>query len=170
MKLIERILRLLVAIGSAIGLLSIIALALLTVVTVIFRAFGIAFPGTYDLAEVLLIPAISFSLAYAAWQNAHTKVELLTEQLSPRVAGVLDAVLTALGTLFWVFIAQAGIRDALIRQAQDERTPMLDIPVAPFRWLMAAAVILLCCTLLFKAYQSLRAALPGETGHPSETK
>ena len=63
MRLIETVLRSVTLFGGLIGVLAILALMLLTVVTVVFRAVGIAFPGTYVIAELLLIPAVSFSLA-----------------------------------------------------------------------------------------------------------
>lgn len=156
MKAIEKALRFLTDIGALIGVASIAGLMMLTVVTVVFRAVGIAFPGTYVLAELLLIPAVTFSLAYAAWQKAHTRVELLVSRLSRRLQSLLEALVTALGTLFWVFIAQSAIREALIRQAQNERAPIIEFPVAPFRWIMVAALILLCAVLVLQVVRALQ--------------
>lgn len=161
MKRVEQALRLMTGIGALIGITSIASLMMLTVVTVVFRAIGIAFPGTYVLAELLLIPAISFSLVYAAWKRGHTRVELLVSRFSLRVQSLLEALLTALGTIFWAFISWSVIREALIRQAQNERAPLLDFPVAPFRWLLATALVLLCVVLVYQALHALRSSLFG---------
>ena len=159
MKTVEHLLRMVNSIGALIGILSIASLMLLTVVTVVFRAVDIAFPGTYVLAELLLIPAIAFSLVYAAWEKGHTRVELLISRFPERLQSLMEALTTALGTVFWVFISWSAIREALIRQAQNERAPLLDFPVAPFRWILAVALVLLCIVLVFQVLRALQAML-----------
>ncbi len=99
MTAVERILGALVRAAALVGVLSIVALMGLTVVTVTFRFLGIAFPGTYVLAELLIIPAVSLSLAYAAWEGAHTRVELLTQTLRARTQGWLQAAMLVLGSV-----------------------------------------------------------------------
>lgn len=161
MKYVETALRAVTQTGAMIGVLSIVALMLLTVFTVIFRAIGIAFPGTYALAELLLIPSISFSLAYAAYEGAHTRVELITNALPERLRGLVDAAMLALGTVFWMVIGYAGALEAIRRGAQNERAPIIGTPVAPFRWLMVAAIALFCLVLVHQVVRLLR----GETAH-----
>ena len=139
-----------------IGVLAILSLMLLTVITVIFRAVGIAFPGTYVIAELLLIPAVSFSLAYAGYAGAHTRVELLIERLAPRGKRLAEAAVTALGTVFWGFVAWAGIREALRRTAQNETTPIINVPVPPLRWLFVAALCLFCAILVVQVVRVIR--------------
>ena len=154
MTVIERILSALSAGAGLVGVLGILCLMALTVVTVAFRAIGIAFPGTYALAELLLIPSISFSLAYAAMQNEHTRVELFVDRIrNLRLRDALQGVMLGLGMLFWAAVALAAIREAIRRGAQNELSPIIDVPVAPFRWAMAGAMVLLCIVLAFRAVQ-----------------
>ncbi|WP_172300036.1 TRAP transporter small permease [Pseudoruegeria sp. HB172150] len=153
MRGIEAVLRVLVRLAAAVGVLSLLALMGLTVVTVTFRAIGIAFPGTYVLAELLLIPTVSCALVYAAWDSAHTRVDLLTSRLSTRTAGWSNGLMLLLGTIFWVFVVYAATEEALRRGRQGEVTPLLDIPVAPFRWLMVAALCLMIAVCLLRAVQ-----------------
>ncbi|MBF9030943.1 TRAP transporter small permease subunit [Rhodobacterales bacterium HKCCE3408] len=154
MQSVERLLGWLVGLAAILGTLAIAALVGLTVVTVTFRFVGIAFPGTYVLAELLIIPAVTFSLAYAAWANAHTRVDLLTDRLAPRIRGPLMGAMLAIGAAFWGMVALAAIDEAIRRASQNETTAILDIPVAPFRWLMIAAIALLILVLLFRAVQA----------------
>lgn len=156
MRMIERLLRWIVTAGAFTGVACIIALMFLTVVTVSFRAIGIAFPGTYTLAEMLLIPSISFSLAYAAYEGAHTRVELMTSILPPRLASLLDALMLALGTVFWVVVAYAGTLEALKSARNQEQAPILGFPVTPFRWMLVIAITLLCLVLVVQVVQALR--------------
>ncbi|MDD7972713.1 TRAP transporter small permease subunit [Roseinatronobacter alkalisoli] len=150
----QRLLELFSRVSGLIAVSGILALMALTVVTVAFRAVGIAFPGTYAIAELLLIPAISFALVYATMQNEHTGVTLFVDGLHHRRFRLtLKGIMLALGSLFWMAVALATIREAIRRAAQGEMSPIINIPVAPFRWMMAIAMILICVTLLFKVLQ-----------------
>lgn len=154
MRTAARLLDMLSRLSGFVGVGGILALMLLTVVTVVFRSIGIAFPGTYAIAELLLIPAISFSLVYATMQNEHTRVVLIVERLRrERPRQLLLGLMYALGSVFWVAVAWATIREAIRRGAQGETSPIIDVPVAPFRWAMAVAMVLICVILLFKALQ-----------------
>lgn len=155
MRLMERTLGWLVRLAAGLGVASLVALMALTVVTVVFRAIGIAFPGTYVLAELLLIPTVTCALAFAAWDGSHTKVELLVQTLSSRVSDWSQGAMLLLGTVFWGFVLYAGVEEALRRGKQGEITPLLDIPVAPFRWLMVAAIALMIAVCLLRAAQYL---------------
>ncbi len=145
----------LVRVAAFIGVLSLVALMALTVVTVGFRAVRIAFPGTYVLAELLLIPAVCCALAYAAWTGAHTRVELLTQTFPKRVAQIVHGIVLLLSLGFWGIVAYAALEEVLRRSAQGETSPILDIPVAPFRWIMFAGIVLVIAVILLRAVQSL---------------
>lgn len=153
MVFLESIFKKLVSVAAAIGVGSLVALMILTVVTVTFRAIGIAFPGTYVLAELLLIPTVTFALAYTAWENAHTRVEILTKIFTTRIEGWSNGLTLLGGTVFWGFVAYAAIEEAIRRGRQGEITPLLDIPVAPFRWLMVVAVCLMIAVCILRAIQ-----------------
>ena len=105
---------------------------------------------------------MAFSLTYAAWRGAHTRAELLTDRLPRRVSGPLTGLMMALGCGFWGFVLFATYEEAVKRGAQGERTPLLDIPVAPFRWLMVAALGLLIVVILFRALQAALGEEPAE--------
>lgn len=150
----ERLTSVLARAAAFLGVASLVCLMGLTVVTVAFRAVGIAFPGTYVLAELLLIPTVSFALAYAGWTGSHTRVELLTHNLPPLIARLAKGTTLLAGVIFWAIVVWAGIEEVLRRSAQGETTPLLDIPVAPFRWLMVAAIILLIAILILRALQA----------------
>ncbi|MFD2647125.1 TRAP transporter small permease [Devosia albogilva] len=162
MQLVDRILRRICEAAGIIGVLAIFSLMLLTVVTVVFRAMHIAFPGTYAIAELLLIPAVSISLAYAAMQHEHTRAVLFVDLIkNDRLRRGIHGTVLLLGSLFWVVVAWATIREAIRRGAQNELSPIINIPVAPFRWSMAAAVALLCVILVWQGYKLLR-GIPAE--------
>lgn len=154
--------------GDVIGVLgvaAIFALMLLTVVTVVFRALHIAFPGTYSISELLLIPAVSISVAYAALHNEHTRATLFVENIkNTRFRLGLHGVMLILGSLFWIAVVWATIREAIRRAAQNELSPIINVPVPPFRWSMAIALAFLCIVLVWQGIKLLR-GIPTEDEH-----
>ena len=162
MAFLDRILGFVVRGAAALGVLSLLALMALTVVTVTFRAIGISFPGTYVLAELLLIPTVCLALAYAAWDGAHTKVDLLIQTFRPRLANISQGVMLLGGTVFWGFVAFAAAEEALRRARQSEVTPLLHIQVAPFRWLMVGAIVLLIAVCVLRGLQLILSREPRE--------
>lgn len=155
MRQIEMALRAVTMTGGVIGAASILFLMLLTVITVVFRFIGIAFPGTYQIAELLLIPAVSFSLLYAGYASAHTRVELIIHWFPPRLRSIVDALVEALGVVFWGLVTYAVSREAWRHFMENEVSPIIGVPVTPFRLLMVTALALFCIML---AFQVVRAA------------
>jgi hypothetical protein len=157
MQTIDTILRKICAVAGVLGILAIVSLMTLTVVTVIFRALYIAFPGTYSLAELLLIPAVSISLAYAAMHHEHTRAVLFVDRIkNDRLRLGIHGSMLILGSLFWVAVAWATIREAIRRGAQNELSPIIHVPVAPFRWAMGIAIVLLVVVLVWQGFKLLR--------------
>ena len=144
-------------IAAFLGVTAVVSLMLITVVTVIFRASGIAFPGTYSLSELLLIPAVACALAYAGMQGEHTRVNLFVGRIkSVRLQRAIHGAMTLLGSLFWIAIAWASVREAIRRAPQHEVSPIINVPVSPFRWAMAAGIVLFVIVLLFQALKLFR--------------
>lgn len=164
MTRVETILGWLVKAGGVIGVASIFALTLVTVATVTARLVGIAFPGSYALSELLLVPAISFSLTYAAWKGAHTRVEFLSSRLSTRVSDILEGVIGLAGLVFWVFITRAVWIQAEKNMALNEVAPIIDVPAWPFRWLMVVALVLTCAVIVLRSVQAFTGRLPRDEG------
>lgn len=171
MQFIDTLLRRICAGAGIIGVVAILSLMALTVVTVVFRALHIAFPGTYSLSELLLIPAVSLSLAYAAMQNEHTRAVLFVDRISnARLRHAIHGVMLIVGSLFWVAVAWATIREAIRRGAQNELSPIINVPVAPFRWTMGAALVLLVLVLLWQGFKLLRGVPVDDEPHTLDTK
>lgn len=160
LRSLETLLGAFVRASALFGVVTLLALMMLIVVTVVFRAIGVAFPGTYVLSELLLIPTITLSLAYAAWGGAHTQVELLTQTFPRAVRGPVEGGMLLLSTVFWGFVLWAGVHDARRSVAQGEVTPLLDIPVPPFRWAFVGAIVLLIAVVILRAIQSITLTEP----------
>lgn len=166
MHFIDSNLRRICAVAGVIGIAAIVSLMGLTVITVVLRALRISFPGTYSLSELLLIPAVSISVAYAAFYNEHTRAEIFVNMISnERLRNFIHGLMLLVGSLFWVVVAWATIKEAIRRMAQNELSPIINVPVAPFRWAMAAAVILCVIVLVWQGLKLLRGIPVQEETH-----
>lgn len=161
MKQIESVIGTLVRVGGVIGVACILLLTVLTVATVGLRVVGVAFAGSYALSELLLMPAVTFSLTYAAWENTHTRVNFISGFLSQGASALLEGFIALLGLVFWGFIALATFREAVHYTALGEMAAIVDVPVAPFRWLMVTALVLMCAVILFHTVRAF-------SGHPAK--
>ena len=157
MHFIDTTLRRICATAGVIGIAAILGLMGLTVITVVLRALHIAFPGTYSLSELLLIPAVSISIAYAAMHNDHTRAVIFVNRISnARLRHFIHGLMLILGSLFWAVVAWATMREAIRRMAQNDLSPIIDVPVAPFRWAMALAILLCVIVLLWQGFKLLK--------------
>ena len=83
-------------------------------------------PLVPPVAELLLIPTVSCALAFAAWEGAHTKVELLVQRFRPRLAGWSQGLMLLAGSGFWCVVLYAGIEEAIRRGASDVHVEPFD--------------------------------------------
>lgn len=116
------------------GLIVLLAMALLTVVDVVLRRFGMAVPGSWEMVTFAMRWMIGLSLPYAFWAGRHVAVEAFTEMLSQRaqrffilLAELLSAV--TMGLLAW----RLWVRGSQIL-AQGTRTSDLGLLVF-YNWL-----------------------------------
>lgn len=125
------------------GVASILLLGMmfLTVVDVAFRYF-LAKPlaASFELTEVLLSLIIYFGIAIVAYSNAHIRIELMDPAFRrfPAVArglyGLFNLLLAAALFALGYELVGAGAGKT------SEYTPIMQIPLAPVIWLLAAAM------------------------------
>ena len=71
--------------GRNIGAAFLLGVVSIMCANVAYRAIGGIIPGTFDLVELLIIPAIGFALVTVEHQKRHTVVDMVTTHLPPRV-------------------------------------------------------------------------------------
>src|SRR5690606_42108039 len=121
MHFIDTTLRRICATAGVIGIAAILGLMGLTVITVVLRALHIAFPGTYSLSELLLIPAVSISIAYAAMHNDHTRAVIFVNRISnTRLRHFIHGLMLILGSLFWLEWGWATVPETSLGMPQND--------------------------------------------------
>jgi len=124
-----------------------IAVVALTVVSVITRRFGWAFPGSYELTELLMLVTIGFALGYAALTKAHIAVDLIFSRFPHRIQMIIESLTSIMGIAIVAGLVWAGAR-LLQERWFVERTDSLGIPFAPLRIIWLFALLLFCLLLL----------------------
>lgn len=124
------------------------ALALIGIVaTILFdvagrNLLGAPLRGTQDLVQVALIVIIFGSVAMVDRKDANVAVDLLEHQFSPILNRVLTVAGRLTGALIFFGIAWTMIDSAAISTMLNLSTNILNIPKAPFQYIIAGFSIL----------------------------
>jgi len=107
--------------------------------------------GNIDTAELLLIPAVFFAMAYTHKLDGHIRVEILYTRMSTRVKGIVDSITLFIATgVYGVMIWSMANRVWRIVTSPDPGpiTIGLAIPIYPLLIVVVVGFILLCLELL----------------------
>jgi TRAP-type C4-dicarboxylate transport system permease small subunit len=131
-------------------------IAVILLVTAVFvdvfaRWINRPVPGNIDTAELLLIPAVFFAMAYTHMLDGHIRVEILYTRMSKRVKGIMDSItlLIAIGVYgFIIWSTVNRVRDIITSPDPGPITIGLAIPIFPLLIVIIIGLIVLCLELL----------------------
>ncbi|MCC5968329.1 MAG: TRAP transporter small permease [Pararhodobacter sp.] len=129
------------------GLVILLSMALLTVIDVMLRQFGMGIPGSWELVTFAMRWMIGLSLPYAFWTGRHVAVEAFVEMLPKRTQLVFilfGEILAAgvMGLLAWRLWVRAS-------QILDHGTRTSDLGILVFyNWLPLILGCALSCLVL----------------------
>jgi TRAP-type C4-dicarboxylate transport system permease small subunit len=147
--------------GTVLGAVFMLAIALLVTFTVIGRAFHIAFPGTFDLVETMMVVSIAFALVFGQLQDRHLRTEIAMERIKGRLKSGLESFLGVLNLFYWVVLLYTGIELGIDRYIGGEATQLLDVPVTPFRAVWVLALVLMVVLLALKLIGHVKRLIKG---------
>lgn len=126
---------------------SVLFMAIITFADVSGRFFNYAIPGTYELVELMMAPAVFLALFYAQRRGTHIRITILYQRFHGRTRiwldvfasfiGCLVLAITGWGLLLW------GITSWKIKEVA---LGMVDIPVYPFKFIAAIGCLMLAIT------------------------
>ncbi len=93
------------------------------------RTLGFSVLGTLDLVQLAVMGCVFFAMPLAFLHRTHVGVEFLTERLSARARGKLEAVVGVAVALFVAALAYYGARQAALAWAQGDRSATLRLPM-----------------------------------------
>ncbi|MBN1849379.1 MAG: TRAP transporter small permease [Deltaproteobacteria bacterium] len=140
------------SLGAVFGGIILVFIMLLTVASVLFRIFGNAIVGSYELTELVIVVTIGFALVYSTMTRANVAVHIFYDRFSPSVQKMINIFIAALSLGFWGWMAWETLRMTIDR-GWMERSEVFLFPLLPFRliWVLGLGVLtLLLLALLTK--------------------
>jgi TRAP-type C4-dicarboxylate transport system permease small subunit len=116
-------------------------------------------PGTHEVVELIASVILSMGIAYLTFVRGHVAVGLLVDRLRPRVQAVYDLINALISLAFTIWLTQGIIEMATRNLRYGWVTGVLEIPRAPFMYLIAVSLALTCVVLvrdLIKAVMVIR--------------
>jgi TRAP-type C4-dicarboxylate transport system permease small subunit len=161
MEVLERIIRKIGIAGTICGVVVLSAIALIISITVVGRAMHVAFAGTFDLVETLVVVTVSFALVYGQLEDHHIRADLAIERLRGRVKAVIECFLGILAFVYWAALLWAGWIMMLEKCGAGEATDILNVPVVPFRGIWVFALVIMLVLLLLKEIRNIKWLIKG---------
>jgi TRAP-type C4-dicarboxylate transport system permease small subunit len=144
MKHVARILSRIGVFERNVGAVCLTAVMMIICVNVAYRVIGGIIPGTFDLVELLIVPAVGFALVTVELAKRHTIVDMVTTRLPPKVRLGVEICVTVIALFYWTAICWATWKMMLVKMATGEETQLLKVSVIPFRVIWFFALVWLC--------------------------
>jgi TRAP-type transport system small permease protein len=154
---LDAILQRCVRVLNGVSLLSLVVLALVTVMDVIGRyLFNRPLLGALELSELMMVFLAFACFAYTELQNGHVEIDVLVKRFSPRGQALCEGFAALLSAGLWGAIAWRTALQAQKVYAVGETTSNLLLPVSPFIWTAAVGSAVFALVLLVRMFKALR--------------
>jgi TRAP-type C4-dicarboxylate transport system permease small subunit len=130
------------------GMWLIVAMALLILADVSFRAFNRPLVGVFEITELLLSICTFSAIGYAWMVDRHVRVTLLLERFGPRMRAGLDAGASLIGAGLFALIAWRNMIMGIFSFKANDITWLLRIPIYPVYILIVLGSALLTIQML----------------------
>lgn len=118
---------------------------LLTVTDVFLRYFfNSPLTGTTEITEFMLVISVVPAFAWCAISQQHVKVDLLMSLFPSRIQGIIDILTLTATLIIFIIITWQSFLEA---QFVDTTTSLLQVPEAPFYWVLTAGFALFCLAM-----------------------
>jgi len=131
------------------AMFAIVACMVLVVTDVIrYQTVGKPISGTHEIVELIAAVILSMGIGYLTFVRGHVSVGLVVDRFRPRVQAVYDLVTGVIALVFTIWLTQGMIEMALRNHRYGWVTGVLEIPRAPFMFLIALSLALACVVLV----------------------
>ena len=142
--------------GEWIGFGALFLMVALTAVDVIgAKLFRLPVFGALDVMMLAQLIAVSFAAAMALIQDRHVQVEFTMMLFPKRIQALVDCLVQLLCLGFFIMIVWRLFAHGYHLQTGGEATATARIPLAPFSYACALAIIPVCLVLLQKFLNSI---------------
>lgn len=139
-----------------VGFGAIFLMVALTCVDVVgAKVFRLPVPGSLDVMMLAQLIAISFAAVMALILDRHIRVEFFMRLFPKRVQALVGCLVQLLCLSLFVLIVWRLFVHGYHQQTGGEETPTVRIPLPPFSYASALAMIPVCLVLLQKFLSSI---------------
>lgn len=147
---------------SMVAIVGCVALVMADVVR--YNLFHEPIPGTHELVELIASVILSTSIAYVTFVKGHVSVDILVDRFRPRTQAFFDLVNSIISLAFTAWLTVGVFIMAMRNLSYGWVTGVLQIPRAPFMFLIGAALGLTCLVLVMYAIRAVIELRKGD-GH-----
>lgn len=119
------------------------------------KLFRLPVFGALDVMMLAQLIAISFAAVMALIQGRHVQVEFFTRLLPKRIQALVDCLIQCLCLGLFILIVWRLFAHGYHLQTGGEETATARIPLSPFSYACALAIIPVCLVLLQKFLSSI---------------
>jgi len=112
-------------------------------------------PGTHELVELIASVIMSTSIAYVTFVKGHVSVDILVDRFRPRTQAFFDLVNSIIALTFTAWLTVGVLMMAMRNLRYGWVTGVLQIPRAPFMFLIGASLGLTCLVLVMYAIRAV---------------
>jgi TRAP-type C4-dicarboxylate transport system permease small subunit len=139
-----------------IAMFAIVACMVLVVTDVIrYQAVHEPLPGTHEVVELIASVILSMGIGYLTFVRGHVAVGILVDRFRPRVQAVIDLVTGVIALGFTIWLTEGMLEMAIRIFRYGWVTGVLEIPRAPFMFLIAVSLTLACLVLVRDAIKAV---------------
>lgn len=135
--------------ASAVGLAAVVFMIVLTGVDVVgAKAARAPVPGSLDMMALAQLLAITFAAAATLVERRHVAVEFFVHMLPNRLQLAIECAVELLSLALFAVIIWRLLQLGVFQQTGNEVSPTIRIPLAPFTYVAALAMVPVCLILL----------------------
>jgi TRAP-type C4-dicarboxylate transport system permease small subunit len=132
-----------------------VIMMLLTVVHVVGRPFNLAPIGVPEMIGYGMVIVVCFGFAYNAILKGNVSIDMLFVFFPKRVGAFINVIMDLLGLVFFALITWQGGVTAWDEYHIGDLSPVLELPVTPFRACLVFGFGMLCLVLFLDMLKSI---------------
>ncbi len=137
--------------------LALLWLMALTVVAVITRyVFNAPILGAQDLSQISLVIVVFPAMAYCGWTGGHVALDFISSVMGRAVSRRVDTIINTICSVLFLLVAWRTWMRAVDALQYGEASNLIEIPHAPFFFIIAASCGLYALVLLGRAASNQR--------------
>lgn len=141
------------------GAFALVSMMLVTCADVIFRAFGHPVVWAVDMTQFFAVIVLACALPVTQVERGHVGVDLLVLRMTPRNQALMDSLTSFVSMVLFAIVSWQMWSYARELSLKGEVSMTVQIPKAPFIYLISVCFGLLCLVLLSDLFQNIRKAV-----------